>query len=189
MVKSIPPYKAPGSDGMQGIFYHNYWNIIGEDVCDFVKNCFITNSIPMEVNMTLIALIPKSDNPENIKMFRPIILCNVSYKIAIKLIVHRLWPLLSKIIGPFRSSFIPTRSTTDNIISTQEIMHTCRQKKGKKGGIFMKIDLEKAYDKISWNFLLDTLLFFNLNSAWIALIMSCVTSVTIIWNGEIAEEF
>lgn len=49
-----------------------------------------------------------------------------------------------------------------------------------------KIDLEKAYDKISWGFRRDTLHFFNFNASWIDLIMSCVTnfSTAILWNGE-----
>lgn len=191
IVSSISPFKAPGPDGIQAVFYHKYWNIIGEDVCTFVKNCFNTNSIPLDTNKTLIALIPKIDKPDNIKMFRPISLCNVRYKIITKLIVARLRPYLDKIIGPYQSSFIPGRSTTDNIIITQEVLHTLRNKKGKQGGVIVKIDLEKAYDKVSWKFLLDTLIFFNLNPAWTALIMNCVTSVnsSILWNGETLEEF
>lgn len=195
MVRSIAPFKAPGPDGLQAIFYQKYWNIIGEDVCNFVKNCFANSNIHEEANKTLISLIPKSDNPENIKMFRPISLCNVRYKIVTKIIVARLRPLLDKIISPFQSSFIPGRSTSDNIIITQEVLHTLRSKKGKKGGILLKIDLEKAYDKISWNFLLDTLIFFNLDPSWTALIMSCVMScvssvkTAIIWNGEVLDDF
>lgn len=164
---------------------------IGEDICNFVKICFANNAIPKEVNRTLIALIPKSDNPDTIKMFRPISLCNVRYKIVTKILVAGLRPLLGKIISSFQGSFIPGRSTNDNIIITQEILHTLRSKKGKKGGMLLKIDLEKAYDKISWKFLLDTLIFFNLNPDWTALIMSCVSNVrtSILWNGESLDDF
>lgn len=51
--------------------------------------------------------------------------------------------------------------------------------------MIFKIDLEKAYNKVSWNFLFDTL-----DSSWIALIMSCVTNVktAILGNGETLEE-
>lgn len=52
----------------------------------------------------------------------------------------------------------------DNIIITQEVLHTLRSKKGGKGGLIFKIDLEKAYDKVSWKFLFDTLIYFNFNS-------------------------
>lgn len=111
------------------------------------------------MNKILIALIPKTDNPVNIKMFRPISLCNVGYKIITKIIVVRLKPMLNKIISPFQSSFIPGRTTSDNIIITQEVLHTLRSK---KGGMIFKIDLEKAYDKVSWKFIFDTRNFFNL---------------------------
>lgn len=48
---------------------------------------------------------------------------------------------------------------------------------GKKEGMIFKIDLDKAYDKVSWKFLFDTLNYFNFNASWTSLIMSCVLSV------------
>lgn len=101
IVKNINPYKAPGPDGIQAIFYHNYWDIVGDEVCRFVKNRFSTSSVPKEINRTLIALIPKIDQPTSINQFRPISLCNVGYKIVTKIIVARLRPLLLKNYLPF----------------------------------------------------------------------------------------
>lgn len=157
-VKNIGAFKAPGPDGVQGIFYHKFWDIVGPSVCMFVKNCFANKEIPIEANETLITLIPKIDNSENIKQFRPVSLCNVSYKIITKIIVNRIRPLIDQIISPNQSSFISCRSTTDNIIITQEILHTLRHKKCKLGGMILKIDLEKAFDRISWDFIFNTLL-------------------------------
>lgn len=52
----------------------------------------------------------------------------------------------------------------------------------------LKIDLEKAYDRISWNFILHTLKEFKLEPDWITntIIMNCVSNINsaIIWNGE-----
>lgn len=128
------------------------------------------------------------DNPESIKMFRPISLCNVRYKIITKIIVARLWPLLGKMVGPFQSSFIPA-----GLLMIISLLHKklCTLFVQKKGGMLLKIDLEKAYDKISWKFLLDTLIYFNLNPSWTTLIMSCVSNVTtsILWNGEKLDDF
>ncbi|XP_028055196.1 uncharacterized protein LOC114259389 [Camellia sinensis] len=151
---------------------------------------WITDSVNIKViNETLIVLIPKIDNPENIRQFRPISLCNVSYKIITKLIVGRIRPLLDNLICPNQSSFIPGRNTTDNIIITQEILHSLRNKKGTQGGMIFKIDLEKAYDRLSWDFIKATLLELKLNDNWIELIMSCVSNQhsSILWNGEIIE--
>jgi hypothetical protein len=76
--------------------------------------------------------------------------------------VDRLRPLLPKLIAPTQSSFIPGRVTSENIIITQELLHTMRKKKGRSGQMAIKIDLEKAYDKISWSFLHSVLLEVNL---------------------------
>ena len=57
--------------------------------------------------------------------------------------------------------------------------------------MIFKIDLEKAYDNVSWTFLRDTVLELNLNLSWVELIMNCVTSVnsTILWNREQIRDF
>ncbi|XP_028080539.1 uncharacterized protein LOC114282098 [Camellia sinensis] len=100
-------------------------------------------------------------------------------------------PLLGKIVRPNQSSFIPGRNTSDNIIITQEIIHSLNKKKGKKGGLVFKIDLEKAYDNLSWDFLKQTLEEFNFDHNFIELIMYCVTTVSsaVIWDGVPLQEF
>ena len=71
--------------------------------------------------------------------------------------VCRLKDVISKLIGPAQSNFIPGRLSTDNIVIVQEALHSMRRKKGRKGWMLLKLDLEKAYDKIRWDFLEDTL--------------------------------
>ena len=60
-----------------------------------------------------------------------------------------------------------------------------RNKKGKKGWMVIKVDLEKAYDRLDWRFLKDTLKEISLSTKLISIIMACVSlcSMTIIWNG------
>lgn len=178
---NMKPLKVPGPDGIQPIFYHNYWDKVGPVVCKFMKKCFIEGSFPQNLNSCFITLIPKVENPETITQFRPITLCNVSYKILTKVLVNRIRSLLGNLIGPFQSSFLPGRQTSDNIIITQEIIHSLEKRKGKDGGM-----IEKAYDKISWDFLEKALYNINLNSRWIKLITSCVKggNTAVLWNGE-----
>lgn len=59
----------------------------------------------------------------------------------------------------------------------QEILHSLRSQKGKKGGIIFKIDVEKTYDNVFWKFLLGKVMFFNFNASWVCFIMSCVFNV------------
>lgn len=45
------------------------------------------------------------------------------------------------------------KSIFDNLVITQEVINSLNNLKGRKIGMILKIDLEKAYDKIQWDFL------------------------------------
>ena len=93
-------------------------------------------------------LIPKVDKHDNFTQFRPIGLCNVTYKLITKILASRLRRLMPNIICPNQSSFVPGRQTADNILIAQEIIHPMNYKKGRTGYMAIKIDLEKAYDRL-----------------------------------------
>lgn len=68
---------------------------------------FETGSLPPEMNDALVVLIAKVQKPEKINQFRPISLCNVLFKIITKTMVTRLKRIMTKLVGPAQSSFIP----------------------------------------------------------------------------------
>lgn len=125
----------------------------GDDIWILVKDAFSTGYFDPVLSETLMALIPKMDNPGNFKEFRQISLCNTIYKIITKVLVNQLRPILNKLIGPFQNSFLLRRGTTNNALALQEIMHDMhkskKQKKKKKGDVVYKLYLEKAYDHVA----------------------------------------
>jgi hypothetical protein len=80
--------------------------VVKMDVIRAVWNFFDTGQMPPGVNDTTIVLIPKKDEPELLKDFRPISLCNVIYKVVSKCLVNRLRPILHELIGPMHSTFV-----------------------------------------------------------------------------------
>lgn len=82
-----------------------------------------------------------------------IALCNGTYNIITKVIVNRIKPLLDGIISPYQSSFISGRTIHHNIIVAQKMVHSMAKMKGKRMFMSIKIDLEKAYDHLNWNFI------------------------------------
>lgn len=54
-----------------------------------------------------------------------------------------------------------------------------------------KIDLEKAYDRISWDFLRDTLILVGFARKIVNVIMGCVSSMSyqVLWNGCMTKGF
>lgn len=82
------------------------------------------------------------------KLFRSISLCSVIYKTVTKIIANQLMAILSDLIGPNQTSFIPARNITENVVMAQEIIHSMRRKSGKFGFMAIKVDVEKDYDQL-----------------------------------------
>ena len=74
------------------------------------------------------------------------------YKIVTKLIVKRLRHLLANIISHLQMAFVPGRLRLDIMIIAQELLHTISRKRGQMGYMAIKIDLEKAYDRLECHF-------------------------------------
>lgn len=175
-MRSMGPLKAPMIDGFPTIFFQNNWDVVGPLVCDFLKAIWENPSRIGEVNETLIVLIGKVDKPEFITQFRPILLCNVVYKCLTKSIVNRIKPLLGDCISPYQASFVPGRNIHDNIIIAHELVHTMKRMNGRKGFMSLKIDLEKAYNWMSWSFIRDCLTEIDFPRELVNVIMECIPS-------------
>ncbi|XP_074266442.1 uncharacterized protein LOC141589715 [Silene latifolia] len=191
VIMHMESLKAPGPDGFQALFYQKQWDIVRRDVYDMVMKALEGKGMPAALNDTHIVLIPKVPAPEHISQFRPISLCNVAYKIISKTIANRIRKVLPWLISENQSGFVPERQITDNIVVFQEAIHTMRKKTGKTGYMAIKIDLEKAYDRLKWSFIRRTLTDMGFPLLMIDTVMECVTTTTmkILWNGESTETF
>jgi hypothetical protein len=98
--------KAPGPDGFTVHFYLLCWNIVKRDLVRMVQ--YVQKSARMggNINSSFLALVPKESNPSSFARFRPISLCNVSYKLISKIIAIRLKPHLHKLISPNQGGFV-----------------------------------------------------------------------------------
>lgn len=126
----MSPYKAPGPDGIHCFFYQKYWDILQDQIFNVMKSFFDGNS-PYVLNHTNIVLIPKFPNPIRVDHFRPISLCNISYKIISKILANRLQVILKDIIFENQCGFVKGRHITDNILITHEILSDFKNKKGR----------------------------------------------------------
>lgn len=139
-----------------------------------------TSTIPPTINHTQIALLPKVENPKLLSQFRLISLCNVSYKIISKILVHPLRPFLNKLISPYQNAFVLGRAISDNVLLAHELLHSMNRKRTSRQYYFgLKLDIEKDYDRLEWTFLRFALTKFNLHpTSLIEWIMTYVTSCT-----------
>lgn len=181
------PTKLPGPDGMPPLFFQQYWDTIGDDVVAAVHSFLHSDQLFRDINFTHVCLIPKVKNPVHMSDLRPIALCNVLYKICAKVVANRLKKILSNLISPFQSAFIPGRLITDNTLVANEVSHYIHNlRSGSEGVMNLKLDMSKAYDRIEWSFLEAVLSRFGFDESWIQVIMQCVTTVrySFLINGQ-----
>lgn len=72
-----------------------------------------------------------------------------------------------------------------------EILHTMRTSTSRIGYMALKIDLEKAFDRLNWDFIREVLFELGLPSSFVSLVMFCVTSPTmaLLWQGSPSSTF
>jgi hypothetical protein len=187
----MAPNKAPGVDGFNAGFFQAHWQLIKPSVLSVVLGFLNGGELPAEVNKTLLVLIPKINNPQELSQFCPISLCNVLYKICSKTMANRLRCILDDIISEEQSAFVPGRLITDNVLIAYECIHYLRGKKGKSGDCAIKLDMAKAYDRVEWNYLMAIMSALGFPESWYSLVMKCISSVSfsVRVNGVFSESF
>lgn len=153
---------------------------------DAVEEFFISGKMLKEWNHAFIALIPKYSHENLVTDYRPISCCNVFYKIISKIIANRLRLIIGDIVDPAQTAFIKDRSIVDNIHLAQELFRKYNRKRISPRCI-LKVDLQKAFDTINWDFLEETMQFMKFPYTFITWVMECVCSTTysVLVNGHL----
>ncbi|GJY94381.1 RNA-directed DNA polymerase, eukaryota [Tanacetum coccineum] len=181
--------KAPGPDGFSFLFLKTYWDLLKDDVVEFISSFLTSGQMSLGSNSAFNTLIPKVHNPLIIKDYRPISLIGLQYKILAKLLAKRLAEVIDKIVSHEQSAFISGRQILDGPLMLSEVIEWYK-KKNKKLMIF-KVDFEKAYDSVSWSYLDYVLIHFGFSDKWRGWIRACLQSArtSILVNGSPTKEF
>ncbi|KAL4033168.1 hypothetical protein IC575_006254 [Cucumis melo] len=136
------------------------------------------------MNNTYIALIAKKKDYSQPKDFRPISLTTSIYKIIAKTLSNRLKLTLLGTISGNQLAFIKNRQITDAILMANEVLDYWKVKKIK--GFILKLDIEKAFDNLNWDFIDYVLEIKNFPNSWRKWIRGCISNVTysVIINGR-----
>ncbi|CAN1304729.1 LINE-1 reverse transcriptase homolog [Linum perenne] len=187
---SINSDKSPGPDGYTAHFFKSSWGIVGPDIIAAVQEFFQDGILPFQVNATILALVPKVKNADEMKNFRPIACCNVLYKCITKIISARLGIVLPSIISLNQSAFVKGRLISDNILMAHELV-AAYHKTQTSPRCMVKVDLTKAFDSIAWEPLFNILKAMLFPERFIKWITACLstTKFRVQINGSLFGHF
>ena len=184
----MKPSKTPGIDGIPMEFYYAFWSEIKEHLLDVIKEVYFLQTLTESQSNAILTLLFKNKGERTqIRNWRPISLLCVDYKIITKTLASRLKRTLTSLISPDQTCGVPGRSIHSNITLVRNIIYHAKQKHIQ--AYILTIDQEKAFDKVSTEFLdkvLQTMNFGQYFRNWIKTIYTNITS-DIHNNGYFSE--
>jgi hypothetical protein len=189
IVQNLPLGKSPGPDGFNTDFMKKCWTVIAQDFYDLCDVFYENNLCIQSINGSYITLIPKIDNPSKVSDYRPISLLNSSIKVLTKLLANRLQKVILRLIHQNQYGFIRSRSIQDCLAWSFEYLHLCH--KYKRELIILKLDFEKAFDKVEHEVIIQVMKHMGFPIRWITWIKNIMGSGTsvVILNGVPGKVF
>jgi hypothetical protein len=179
----------PGPDGLPVLFYKKKWPSLKLAVMEILNGFALSRVDIARLNFGILSLLPKVPGADNIKQYRPIALINVIFKLVSKASACRLSPVAHRVISQSQTAFIKGRFIQDGPLALHEIIHELKSKN--LPAVLLKLDFEKAYDRVNWVFLREVLLTKGFEPAFVHRLMQLVSSgqTAISINGEVGPYF
>lgn len=151
---------------------------------------FLNCLVPKGINSSFVYLIPEVSKSTAPSDFRPISCCNVTYKCMAKVITNRLEVVIEGLVDKSQVAFIPNRDIPDKLLLAHSLVRSYSQKRVSPR-CTIKIDIQKAYDMVSWEVITLFLKEFGFSEKLIDWACMCVHSLrySIIINGSLFGYF
>ena len=141
---------------LEVVFFKMAWSQIGGIVTSAALNFFKTGHLLNSIGATKLVVLPKVQHPQEASKFRPIACYSVLYKCVVKMLSNRLKEVLSCIIDHSQAAFVQGRELLYNVLISQDIARGY-QRQHISPRCLLKIDLQKAFDSVHWEFIEELL--------------------------------
>lgn len=171
------------------VCFQKCWKIFKSDIMQFFKDFHRHAKLVKGISSSFITLIPKKDYPVTLLDYRPISLIGSMYKILTKVLANKMKKVLPRVVSSVQSAFLKGRNILDGVLIANEVVEWWKM--SHKQGVILKLDFQKAYDSVNWEFLLHMLQNFGFGSRFVGWIKECVASarILVLVNGSPTNEF
>lgn len=190
-IKKMSANKSPGPDGLTVEFYKKFWPQLCPILLEIYEEVFKSGILTNSMKRGVITLIYKNKGDRrNLKNWRPISLLNVDYKIIAKVLANRLKYVLQYIISQDQTCCVQGRDIAENIVALRDVIHYIENNRGLQG-IILKVDQEKAFDRVSHSYMFHALEAFNFGPKFIRWIQIFYTDIqsAVKCNGFLTSYF
>nr|GEZ33144.1 RNA-directed DNA polymerase, eukaryota, reverse transcriptase zinc-binding domain protein [Tanacetum cinerariifolium] len=135
------------------------WSMEGDENSKYIHRIlnravlefFTCGKFPPGCKSAFITLIPKTNDTKVIKDFLPISLIGSIYKIIAKILAILLSFIMSDLVSDVQTAFVTNRQILDGPFILNDLISWCKHKK--IDAMIFKVDFEKAFDSVRWDYL------------------------------------
>lgn len=140
-----------------------------------------------KLNKAHIVLIPKRADAMEVGDYRPISIPHSFSKIFSKVLANRAHGRMHEMVATNQSAFIRGRSIHDNFLLVRQVARKIHAQI--ENVLFLKLDISRAFDLLSWAFLFEILRAKGFGPAWLSWVAALLsTALTkIIVNGVLGR--
>ena len=155
-----------------------------------IKSFFEEFTLPRSVNSAALALVPKMQGASTLPHYRPISCCNVLYKVITKILTNRMKDFMPTLVSNTQAAFVKGRKIGDHVLLAQALVKDYHISRGAPR-IAFKLDISKAFDTLSWDYLFALLLLQGFHPTFIQWLRICITGsmISVKVNGSLEGYF
>jgi hypothetical protein len=185
VIKHLPSGKAPGPDGFTAEFLQRCWGVVKADFMAAFDKLFTMCGRGLQgLNQALLVLLPKRPDAMALGDYRPISLIHIFAKLVAKTLATRLAPRMESLVDRNQCAFIRKRCIHDNFMLVQQTARFLHR--GKEPRVMLKLDIARAFDSVSWGFLMEVLqkIGFGPRFREMVSLLLATASTRVMLNGE-----
>ena len=165
ILNSLSNGKSPGPDRLPNRLYKSMSAVFAPILTKVYNEAHLTGRLPDSMLEGLISLLYKKGPRDDPRNYRPITLLNVDYKILMRILTARMNKAVTQFVSDDQNGFLPNGFIAENTMRLQLIQQYIEEED--EEALFVFLDMEKAFDRCSWDFLIEGLEALNFDEKFV----------------------